>query len=72
AFLVYSLLNIWIHSAVDLPGLPLSALVRHHDVHHETMKSGYYASITPIWDVLLGTARRTAEEGRAIAAGDAP
>jgi sterol desaturase/sphingolipid hydroxylase (fatty acid hydroxylase superfamily) len=59
AFLVYSLLNVFIHSAVDLRFFPfrsLTALVRHHDVHHDSMKSGYYASITPVWDLVLGTA----------------
>jgi sterol desaturase/sphingolipid hydroxylase (fatty acid hydroxylase superfamily) len=60
ALLVYSLLNIWIHSAIDLPYVPLSGLVRHHDIHHESMKAGYYASITPLWDLVFGTARRTA------------
>ena len=63
AFLVYSLLNIWIHSAITLPFFPLralSALVHHHDIHHESMKSGYYATLTPLWDVVFGTARRPA------------
>lgn len=59
-FLVYSLLNIFIHSAFHLPFFPfrwLSALPAHHDAHHRSMKGGYYASITPIWDVVFGTAR---------------
>jgi sterol desaturase/sphingolipid hydroxylase (fatty acid hydroxylase superfamily) len=58
-----ALLNLWIHSAITLPFFPLrglSALVRHHDIHHESMKSGYYASITPLWDTVFGTARRPA------------
>jgi sterol desaturase/sphingolipid hydroxylase (fatty acid hydroxylase superfamily) len=58
ALLVYSVLNLWIHSAIDLPYLPLSALVRHHDIHHESMKSGHYASISPLWDFVFGTAGR--------------
>lgn len=61
AFLAYSVLNLYIHSSVELPFFPfniLSGLVRHHDIHHESMKSGYYASITPIWDVIFRTARR--------------
>jgi sterol desaturase/sphingolipid hydroxylase (fatty acid hydroxylase superfamily) len=61
AFFVYSALNLWNHSGIDLPAWwmrPLAALVRCHDVHHESMKSGYYSTITPIWDVVFGTARR--------------
>lgn len=57
AFLVYSLLNLFVHSAIRLPWLPLSALSRHHDAHHASMRGGYYASITPIWDVVFRTAR---------------
>jgi sterol desaturase/sphingolipid hydroxylase (fatty acid hydroxylase superfamily) len=63
AFLVYSVLNLFNHSGIDVPFFPfrwLCALVRHHDVHHESMKSGYYATITPVWDVVFGTARRSA------------
>jgi sterol desaturase/sphingolipid hydroxylase (fatty acid hydroxylase superfamily) len=63
AFLVYSLLNLFVHSAIRLPWFPLNllcALSRHHDAHHSSMRGGYYASITPIWDVLLGTARESA------------
>lgn len=59
-FLVYSLLNIFIHSAFHLSFFPfrwLSALPAHHDAHHKSMKGGYYASITPIWDLVFGTAR---------------
>ncbi len=59
AFLVYSVLNLWIHSSVDLPFFPPSALVRHHDAHHASMKAGHYASITPLWDFVFGTARRS-------------
>lgn len=59
-FLVYSLLNIFIHSAFHLPFFPfrwLSTFPAHHDVHHASMKGGYYGSITPIWDMLFRTAR---------------
>ena len=59
AFLIYSLLNVFIHSSIDLRFFPLrslTALVRHHDVHHASMRSGYYASITPLWDLVFGTA----------------
>lgn len=58
-FLVYSLLNIFIHSAFDLPFFgfrTLSRLSRNHDAHHRSMKGGYYASITPLWDHVFGTA----------------
>ncbi len=58
AFLIYSIENLFIHSGLDLPFFPfdtLTALVRHHDVHHNSMSSGYYASITPIWDIVFGT-----------------
>jgi sterol desaturase/sphingolipid hydroxylase (fatty acid hydroxylase superfamily) len=58
AFIVYSLLNVFIHSAFHWPGMPiLSAMSHHHDLHHATMKGGYYASITPLWDIVFGTAR---------------
>lgn len=59
ALLIYSLLNLFIHSALDLRRFPfrtLTALVRHHDIHHDSMKAGYYASITPIWDLVFRTA----------------
>jgi sterol desaturase/sphingolipid hydroxylase (fatty acid hydroxylase superfamily) len=52
AFLIYSLLNLWVHSAI-----PGSVLSRHHDAHHASMRGGYYASITPIWDVVFKTGR---------------
>jgi sterol desaturase/sphingolipid hydroxylase (fatty acid hydroxylase superfamily) len=61
ALLTYSFLNVFIHSSFDVRVFPLrtlTALVRNHDTHHESMKSGYYASITPLWDVVFGTARR--------------
>ena len=47
-----------------------AAMVDHHDIHHTSMRGGYYASITPLYDWLLRTnherAGRTTE-----AAGDA-
>jgi hypothetical protein len=57
-FFVYSVLNIFIHSAFDLPFSPfrwISSLSRNHDAHHRSMKGGYYASLTPLWDVVFGT-----------------
>lgn len=59
AFFVYSAWNLFIHSAFHLPFFPfrgMSALVTHHDRHHDSMRSGYYASLTPIFDWLFGTA----------------
>lgn len=58
-FFVYSILNIHIHAAFDLDFFPfrtLTVLSRNHDAHHRSMKGGYYASITPLWDHVFGTA----------------
>ena len=60
AFLVYSLLNVFIHSAFHVPHpvfAPLNAMARNHDTHHASMRGGYYGSITPVWDLLFRTAR---------------
>jgi sterol desaturase/sphingolipid hydroxylase (fatty acid hydroxylase superfamily) len=58
-FAAYSFLNILVHSGLDLPFFPmraLSYLARKHDVHHTSMKGGNYASLTPLFDRLFGTA----------------
>jgi sterol desaturase/sphingolipid hydroxylase (fatty acid hydroxylase superfamily) len=58
-FFVYSVWNLLIHSAFHLPFFPfkaVSVIVTHHDVHHQSMKAGYYSSLTPTFDVLFGTA----------------
>ena len=58
-FVVYSFLNILNHTGLDLPFFPfrtLSHLARKHDRHHVSMRSGNYASITPLFDLLFGTA----------------
>ena len=58
-FVVYSFLNILNHAGLDLPFFPfrtLSTLARKHDRHHVSMRSGNYASITPLFDWLFGTA----------------
>jgi len=58
-FAVYSFLNILVHSGLDFPFFPLRAvsyLARKHDVHHTTMRGGNFASITPLCDLLFGTA----------------
>jgi len=60
AFLVYSVLNVFVHSAFHLPFFPfrwLSSLSAHHDAHHSSMKGGYYASLSPLWDWVFRTAR---------------
>ncbi len=56
---VHSWLNILVHAGLDLPRFPfraLSFLARKHDLHHVSMKGGNYASLTPIYDLLFGTA----------------
>lgn len=56
---VHSALNILVHSGLDLPFFPFRAvsfLARKHDVHHTSMKGGNYASLTPLFDRLFGTA----------------
>jgi len=58
-FLVYSTFNILVHAGLNLPFFPfraLSFLARKHDVHHTSMKGGNYASLTPLFDILFGTA----------------
>jgi sterol desaturase/sphingolipid hydroxylase (fatty acid hydroxylase superfamily) len=59
AFVIYTSLNILNHTGLDLPFFPfrtLSYLARKHDGHHISMRSGNYASITPLFDRLFGTA----------------
>jgi len=56
---VHSVLNILVHAGLDLPFFPfraLGVLARKHDRHHVSMKGGNYASLTPIFDRLFGTA----------------
>ncbi len=58
-FVIYSSLNILNHTGLDLPFFPfrtVSYLARKHDSHHISMRSGNYASITPLFDHLFGTA----------------
>ncbi len=58
-FVIYSFLNILNHAGFDLPFFPfrtLTYLARKHDQHHVSMRSGTYASITPLFDRLFGTA----------------
>ena len=56
---VYSWLNVVIHSGLDFrhPLLrPIARMVRNHARHHSSMRAGNYASITPLPDLLFGTA----------------
>ncbi len=58
-FGIYSLLNILVHAGVAFDVLGLRALgymAIKHDKHHNSMRGGNFASITPIWDRLFGTA----------------
>ena len=56
---VHSNLNIIVHAGLDVPvfGLrTLSALARKHATHHVSMRGGNFASLTPLWDKMFGTA----------------
>lgn len=50
-FLVYSVLNILIHSGLRFVG----PIAKKHDIHHSSMRAGNYASITPLPDWIFGT-----------------
>ena len=57
-FAVYSVLNILIHSGLKFRVFPLSvitAVAKRHDAHHRGMQAQNYSSVTPIWDLVLGT-----------------
>jgi sterol desaturase/sphingolipid hydroxylase (fatty acid hydroxylase superfamily) len=58
AFVVYSVLNVVVHCGLAFRLFPLS-LISHmatrHNRHHVSMKGKNYASITSLWDRLLGT-----------------
>lgn len=58
--LAYTHLNITVHWGLRLRSFPLnliSFMSKQHDIHHKSMRSGNYASITPLPDWLFGTAR---------------
>jgi len=55
-FLIYSWLNIVIHGGVKLPIPYLGMLAKNHAAHHVDMKAGNYASISPLPDLIFGTA----------------
>jgi sterol desaturase/sphingolipid hydroxylase (fatty acid hydroxylase superfamily) len=53
---VYSWLNIIVHAGVRLPVPYLDLLARNHAIHHVDMRSGNYASLSPLPDLVFGTA----------------
>lgn len=57
-FVAYTAFNILNHAGVDVPHFPLKTLgilAAKHDRHHHSMRSGNYASITPLPDIIFGT-----------------
>jgi sterol desaturase/sphingolipid hydroxylase (fatty acid hydroxylase superfamily) len=57
-FVTYTAFNILNHAGVDVPRFPfktLGVLAAKHDRHHHSMRSGNYASITPLPDIIFGT-----------------
>ncbi len=57
-FTLYTALNILNHAGVDAQRFPfktLGKLAVVHDRHHHSMRSGNYASITPLPDIIFGT-----------------
>ena len=57
-FLVYSMLNVVVHSGLDFRNSPLwlvSYLATRHNKHHVDMNGRNYASVTPLWDHVFGT-----------------
>lgn len=55
-FFVYSWLNIIVHAGVRIPVPYVGLLARNHAVHHVDMRSGNYASLSPLPDLIFGTA----------------
>ena len=60
AFFVYSTMNIVIHAGVTLPGgllvAPLNFFIRKHHVHHQDDFGKNFSSLTPLPDLVFGTA----------------
>lgn len=60
AFFVYSTLNILVHSGLEFRGAlfrPVDFLARKHHVHHMVDFGKNYSSLTPLPDLLFGTAK---------------
>lgn len=58
-FFVYSILNILVHSGLDTKSAllrPIDFLTRKHHVHHHDDPQKNYSSLTPLPDLLFGTA----------------
>lgn len=58
-FAIYSFMNVVIHGGLEFrgPWRFIGYMARKHDTHHKSMKHGNYASITPLFDKLFGTAQ---------------
>ncbi|MCB9703604.1 MAG: sterol desaturase family protein [Myxococcales bacterium] len=57
-FIAYTHMNIINHCALDFHVFPLNVfgfLARKHDRHHDSMKVGNYATISPLPDLIFGT-----------------
>ena len=57
-FFVHESLNLIVHCGLsfDQPWLsPLEFLARNHDVHHGKQANRNFATLTPLWDHLMGT-----------------
>jgi sterol desaturase/sphingolipid hydroxylase (fatty acid hydroxylase superfamily) len=57
-FVGYTLLNVFNHAGLAFPFPPLKTLGKlavAHDKHHHSMRSGNYASLTPLPDIVFGT-----------------
>ena len=58
SFLIFSQLNVLNHTKIELRGFPyriLTWISAKHALHHENMRKGNYATITLLYDKLLGT-----------------
>ena len=58
AFFVYSVVNILLHAGIDSHTFPMNIMAHlshRHDLHHTSMRSTNYGSISPLWDRLFGT-----------------
>ena len=55
-FFVYSWLNIVTHAGMALPIPYLNLLAVKHDAHHKHMRAGNFATLSPLPDIVFGTA----------------
>jgi sterol desaturase/sphingolipid hydroxylase (fatty acid hydroxylase superfamily) len=55
-FFFYSWVSIILHAGVELPIPYLGLVARKHAIHHVDMRAGNYASLSPLPDLLFGTA----------------